>query len=64
MDRDDEEPWLRATIKHLRKAIPLARANPRAEAALHTLAKAMETRLAALEKRRLHPFSEDDAPGG
>ena len=27
MDIEDEEPWLRATIKRLRKAIPLVGAN-------------------------------------
>jgi hypothetical protein len=64
MDIEDEEPWLRATIKRLRKAIPLVGANHHAEATFHTLAKAMERRLAVLEKRRLRPFDEDDAPGG
>ena len=55
MDIEDEEPWLRATIKRLRKAIPLVGAKHHAEATFHTLAKAMERRLAALERRRLHP---------
>jgi hypothetical protein len=64
MDIEDEEPWLRATIGHLHKAIPLAGTNPRAEAALQTLARAMERRLAALEQQRLHPLDQDDPPGG
>ena len=64
MDIEDEEPWLRATIKRLRKAIPLVGNNHHAEATFHTLAKAMERRLAALEHRRLHPFEQDDRPGG
>ena len=64
MDIEDEEPWLRATIKRLRKAIPLVGNNHHAEATFHTLAKAMERRLAALEHRRLHPLEKDDPPGG
>jgi len=64
MDIDEEEPWLRKAIGHLRKAIRLVGANPRAEAALQTLAKAMERRLAALEHRRLHPLDPDEPPGG
>jgi hypothetical protein len=44
MDIEDEEPWLRATIKRLRKAIPLVGNNHHAEATFHTLAKAMERR--------------------
>ena len=64
MDIEDEEPWLRATIKRLRKAIPLVGNNHHAEATFHTLAKAMERRLGALEKRRLHPLDKDDLPGG
>jgi hypothetical protein len=52
MDIEDEEPWLRATIGHLRKAIPLVGTKPRAEAALQTMAKAMERRLAALEQHQ------------
>jgi len=64
MDIEDEEPWLRATIKRLRKAIPLVGANHHAEAAFHTLAKGMERRLAALEHRRLHPLDEEAAAGG
>jgi hypothetical protein len=64
MDIEDEEPWLRATIKRLRKAIPLVGANHHAEATFHTLARAMERRLAALEHRRLHPLEQDEPPGG
>ena len=64
MDIEDEEPWLRRTIGHLRKALPLVGPNPRAEAALQTLARAMERRLETLEHRRLHPLDEDEAPGG
>ena len=63
MDIEDEEPWLRAKMGYLRMIIPLV-ANPRAEAGLQTLARAMETRLAALENRRRHPFEQDDPPGG
>ncbi len=44
-----EEPWLRATIKRLRKAIPLVGNNHHAEATFRTLVKSMERRLAALE---------------
>jgi hypothetical protein len=64
MKIEDEEPWLRATIKRLRKAIPLVGNNHYAEATFHTIAKTMERRLAALERRRLHPFEQDDPPGG
>jgi hypothetical protein len=64
MDIDEEEPWLRTAIGHLRKAIQLVGANPRAEVALQTSAKAMERRLAALEHRRLHPLDQDEPPGG
>jgi hypothetical protein len=64
MEIEDEEPWLRATIKRLRKAILLVGDNHHAEATFHTIAKTMERRLASLEKRRLHPFSEDEPPGG
>ena len=35
-----------------------------AEAALQTLARSMERRLAAMENRRLHPFDQDELPGG
>ena len=63
MDIEDEEPWLCIAIGHLRKAIRLVGANPRAVATLQTLAKAMERRLAALEHRRLHPL-DDEPPGG
>ena len=48
MDIEDEEPWLRRTIGHLRKALPLVGPNRRAEAALQTLARAMERRLETL----------------
>ncbi len=64
MDIEDEEPWLRATIKRLRKAIPLVGNNHHAEATFHTLAKAMERRLAALEHRRLNPFDQEEPSGG
>jgi hypothetical protein len=64
MDIEDEEPWLRGTIKRLRKAIPLVGANHHAEATFHTLGKAMERRLAALERRRLDPHDQEDPPGG
>jgi hypothetical protein len=50
--------------KRLRKTIPLVGANHHAEAAFHTLAKAKERRLAALEQRRLHPLKQEDPPGG
>jgi hypothetical protein len=63
MDIEYEEPWLRATIKRLRKAIPLVGNNHHAEATFHTLAKAMERRLAALEHRRLHPRDHEEPPG-
>ena len=64
MNIEDEEPWLRATIGHLHKAIALVGTNPRAEASLQTLARAMERRLTPLEHRRLHPLDEEEAPGG
>jgi hypothetical protein len=51
-------------LKRLRKAIPLVGNNHHAEATFHTLAKAMERRLAALEHRRLHPFDQEEPPGG
>jgi hypothetical protein len=63
MELEDEQSWLQAKIAYLRMIIPLV-ANPRAEAGLQTLAKAMETRLSALQQRRLHPFAQDDPPGG
>jgi hypothetical protein len=63
MEIEDEEPWLRAKIGYLRMIIPLV-ANPRAEAGLQTLAKAMERRLAVLEHRRLYPLDQDEPPGG
>ena len=63
MELEDEESWLQARITYLRMVIPLV-ANPRAEASLQKLASAMEKRRAALEQRRLHPFEQDDAPGG
>ena len=60
-----KSPGFERRFKRLRKAIPLVgRGNHHAEATFHTLARTMERRLAALEKRRLHPLDQDGPRGG
>jgi hypothetical protein len=62
VELEDEEPWLRARIKRLRRLLRYAR-DTQVEAGLKEFIGDAEARLEMLERKRLL-FLDDEPPGG